>query len=101
MGAVQRLIAIMTSNSSAIHLRPRRSKGPLVASINPSSRCYTAVALKASGSGELAVGSSLRRKQSKAKRQQEQAKEFDSSKVNSPFLDSRIVERKLRRASGT
>jgi len=101
MGAVlQRLIA-MTSNSSAIHLRPRRSKGPLVASFNPSSRCYTAVALKASGSGELAVGSSLRRKQSKAKRQQEQAKEFDSSKVNSPFLDSRIVERKLRRASGT
>ncbi|KAI7558077.1 hypothetical protein KC343_g7284 [Hortaea werneckii] len=64
----------MTSNSSAIHLRPRRPKGPLVASTNPSSRCNTAVALKASGSGELAVGSSLRRKQSKAKRQQEQAR---------------------------
>ncbi|KAI6787570.1 hypothetical protein KC332_g18188, partial [Hortaea werneckii] len=62
----------MTSNSYAIDLRPRRPKGPLVASINPPSRCYTAVALKASGSGELAVGSSLRGKQSKARRQQEQ-----------------------------
>lgn len=118
----------MTSDSRAIRPRPRRPKGPLVASINPPSRCYTATALKASGRAELTVGSSLRGKQSKAKRQQEQgkfsrpaaamlhlvrpvhrcvdgvfslAKEFDSSKVNSPFLDSRIVERRLRRADGT
>lgn len=118
----------MTADSNAIHPRPKRAKGPLVASINPSSYCYTAIVLKASGSGELAVGSSLRGTQAKAKRQQQQgnffrpaaemlhlarpvhtcvdgvfpvAKEFDSSKVNSPFLDSKIVERRLRRAAGT